>query len=209
MRGGMLSDAVTHTARAAWWIAGAAVIAIGCASVGVHPAPLATVQLPPGFEGTWVRRASIALVSSAGSVKPPALPDTLRLGAVLSYRPDSVIPELSDSIMQAILASPFASTLAATTDLQGHAPPTASTADVVTTAKLHGDTVVVVSKVSSPDAGLIAQSTTREYLSPDKARLFFETTTINALRDAQLRSQGLPPGTPGPARHVVVYDRVR
>jgi hypothetical protein len=191
--------------RRALRLAVAACTVTACASVGVHPAPLATIALPPQFEGTWVRTTSVTLVSAAGSVAPRPAPDTLRIGRTFSYRPDSVVPELSDSTVQAILASPAGSSLANTTDLQTRAPPIVPVAN--TSVKLRGDTVVIESTVTSPDAGLIARSTTREYLSPDNTRLFVETTTPNPLRDAQLREEGLPPGTPGPSKRVVVYTR--
>ncbi len=179
------------------------VVAAGCASIGVHPAPLTTVRLPLGFEGTWVRATSIIHGPTAGSMAPPPAPDTLRLGTTASYRPDSVVPDLSDSAVQAMLESPGGSEVANKADLQGKAPPSVVVAN--TTVKVHGDTVVVESTVSS-DLGIAGRSTSREYLSSDHTQLITETTIESPMLAARLQRQGLP--APAPTKRVVVYNRV-
>jgi hypothetical protein len=171
----------------------------------VHPAPLVTVELPPGFEGTWVRAVSLSHSTTSNAPPPPA-PDTLTLGATASYRQDSVVPDLTDSAVQAMLAAPGGSELANKFDLENRASPRVVLAN--TSVSIHGDTVVVESTVSVMDSTsysetrLIGRSTTREYLSADRTQLIAETTT----EDAATRYH-VP--TPDQPKTVVVYKRVQ
>lgn len=204
----MSPGASSKSMRAVAWLFATLALVPGCASVGAHSLPPNSVQLPLGFEGTWVRKASLSHVPTAENPLPPPAPDTLRLGRIYAYRPDSVGPELSDSARQAVLASPAGAQLAGKLDLESHAPP--SPVVRMTTIKLRGDTVVTVSTVSNPDAGLLGKSTTRAYLSLDQKQLLVVTTTDNPVLEATIRNEppsSLPP-SPGPSKRVIVYDRV-
>jgi hypothetical protein len=172
------------------------VLAAACASTGT----LVTVQLPPGFEGTWVRNPAASHVD-VGDLPGP---DTIRLAHTATYHPRRVIPDKSDSIVGSLLALPDGPQLANKIDVVG-------SGELYTVTKrvtVHADTVLVESDLTKPYVGLVGRVTTREHLAPGQNQLIAETTSERPAYDQSVLDERRS-DTTGTTRRLLVYDRAQ
>jgi hypothetical protein len=156
------------------------VIAAACASGGgAHAGRLATIQLPSGFEGTWVRNAALSHVPPPSGLGP----DTVRLGSTATYPVGSVA-----------------------TNVYGITVPGLTTRTI---AHCKGDTLVVEAETTQVSVGLVTRLTHREYLSSDRTQLISETKTEYPARDVELSRARHPHATPGSTEELLVFDKVQ
>jgi hypothetical protein len=181
----------------------------GCASGGVHTGRLVTVVLPPGFAGTWIRSVADSRI---GASDGPVL-DTLRLTDTTTYRSEHAVHDRSDAALQALLALPGGSELTGKIDVEGY--PSQDALVKRNHVTVNGDTVIVVNETTRIHQGVIARATTREYLSPDHARLIAETSiqypayAPPPVIEKATGEESLRAARAGPSSRLVVFDRAQ
>lgn len=166
-----------------------------CASGGgFRSGHLVTVQLPPGFAGTWIRNPAESHVLPGGE----AGPDTLRFGDSVRYRTEHPIRDRTDSVLEALTANPA---LAGKIEVEGHAN-TTGTAVKSHAVTVAGDTVIIKTETYDAPVGVMTRVTTYEFLSADRARLTVETTT-------EFPAQELRDRTVSSNERLLVFDRLQ
>jgi hypothetical protein len=182
----------------------------GCASGGgTHTGRLVSVRLPPGFAGTWIRNAA---ESRIGANDGP-VPDTLRLTDTATYQTEHVVHDKTDAALQALLALPGGSQLAGKINVEGY--PSEDALVKRNRVTVDGDTVVLESETARVHQGVIARATTREYLSPDHARLIAETAiqypaySPATVEEKATGQESLRAARAGPSSRLLVFDKAQ
>jgi hypothetical protein len=160
---------------------------------------LVSVQVPPGFAGTWARNAADSRIAAGDG---PA-PDTVRFTDTVTYHTRHLVRDETNEEEQEILA--VAPQLAGKIVVAGR--PSTEVHEVKSNSvRVEGDTLVIRSEWTTPQQGVIVRATTREYLSPDHGRLICETSIAYPVREIE-DANGQATGYPGPTSRLLVFDR--